>query len=162
MEHTYEEIRKAAIDILAGREKCSYDPSQYEHLKIGIAEVFERREQSTNSSAGNYLTGGRATLSSHDAEIFLEVFWDLFRQGIITLGMNDSNREFPWFRLSEIGKRIIENQEIYFFHDVSSYEKVIVESIPDIDPVTLIYLKEAMQSFLSGCVLFNCNDWCVY
>jgi len=41
----------------------------------------------------------------------------------------------------------------YFFHDLSSYETAIKENIPRIDGTTLIYLKEAMQSFLSGCVL---------
>lgn len=151
MDHSNEEIRKVAIEILSGKEKCHFEPAQYEHLKIGIAEVFEKREKSNQSSHVVY--GGMHNLSCHDSEIFLEVFWDLFRQGIITLGMNDSNREFPWFRLSENGRRIIKSQEPYFFHDVTSYEKVIIENIPNIDPITLVYLKEAMQSFLSGCVL---------
>lgn len=83
------------------------------------------------------------------------MFWDLFRQGIITIGLNDvkGNREFPWFRVSSHGKKILENQNVYFFHDISSYEAVIKRQVPDIDDVTLIYLKEAMQSFYSGCYL---------
>jgi hypothetical protein len=40
-----------------------------------------------------------------------------------------------------------------FFHDVSSYERAIKSEVPSIDDVTLIYLKEAMQSFRSGCLL---------
>lgn len=85
--------------------------------------------------------------------LFQEVFWDLFRQGIITLGMDRSNNNFPWFRVSSFGKKILENQNPYFFHDVSTYEAVIKQNIPDIDEVTLLYLKEAMQAFMSGCML---------
>lgn len=38
--HSYEEIRAAMLDILAGRERTSYEPSQYEHARIGVAEIF--------------------------------------------------------------------------------------------------------------------------
>ena len=145
MEHSYEEIRKVALDILAEREKPDYTPDQYEHLRIDIGGILEERETGQRPM--------RPMMSSKDSEIFLEVFWDLFRQGIITLGLNNSNREFPFFRVSANGKRIIENRDAYFFHDVSSYESVIMENIPNIDETTLIYLKEAMQSFFSGCVL---------
>lgn len=145
MDHSYEELRSAVLDILAGREHTYYEANQYEHLKIGVADALQSRE-----------LGGRianSQLSSHDSEIFLELFWDLFRQGIITLGMNDSNREFPWFRVTSFGKKLLAGDSPYFFHDLSSYEKVITDTIPDIDDVTLTYLKEAMQAFMSGCLL---------
>src|ERR1039458_6502233 len=85
--------------------------------------------------------------------MLLEVFWDLFRQGIITLGLGDANPEFPWFHLTALGKGVVEGEDAHFVHDVSGYEKRIVKEIPKIDPVTLLYLKEALQAFRSGCVL---------
>jgi hypothetical protein len=149
MNHTYEEIRKAAIDILAGRIKTEHVPMQYAELSGYISSILN------NSGYVKNLKMYRMSdeLSYQDGDIFLEVFWDLFRQGIITLGLNNlkGNREFPWFRVSAHGKRILENQDVYFYHDVSSYEAVIKQQVPDIDNVTLIYLKEAMQSFYSGC-----------
>jgi len=81
------------------------------------------------------------------------VFWALFREGTITLGLNDSNREFPFFRVSEFGRRMIANQQAYFFHDVSSYERLVKSEVSAIDETTVLYLKEAMQSFRAGCVL---------
>lgn len=147
MDHSYEEIRKVALNVLAERETGVYGFSQYEHLKTTVAEVFFRRENSGKQPVGE------SRLSAGDREIFLEVFWDLFRQGIITLGLNDSNPNFPWLRVSTMGRKILEGQEPYFFHDLDSYEKIIKQSIPEIDDVTLIYLKEAMQAFLSGCIL---------
>ena len=149
MPHSYEEIRSAALDILAGRERVSIDPNQYEHLKLGIGEAFARREG--RIQPGHH--GARYPLDRQDDDIFLELFWDLFRQGIITLGLNDANREFPFFRITQLGRHLAEGQAAYFFHDVSSYERVIRAEVPTINDVTLIYLKEAMQAFRSGCIL---------
>ncbi|MCX6564992.1 MAG: hypothetical protein NTW38_00970 [Candidatus Aminicenantes bacterium] len=150
MDHSYEELRAAALDVLAGREKAPYDVNQYEHLSVGVAEAFARREQLPEA-----LRGSRQPfrLTAADRELFLEVFWDLFRQGIITLGYNDSNREFPFFHLSRLGQRLIENQDTYFFHDVASYTKWLKDEVPHIDPVTLLYVQEALQAFRSGCIL---------
>ena len=41
--HSYEEIRAVSMDILAQREAVNYEPSQYGHLVIGVAEVLARR-----------------------------------------------------------------------------------------------------------------------
>lgn len=155
MDHSYEEIRSVALDILAKREPTFHGSNDYGNLNIGIAEVFSRREQKpTKSDVPKYPPVDYDTkLSDRDSEIFLEVFWDLFRQGIITLGFNDANRNFPSFRVSGLGKKILEQNNTYFFHDFSSYEKIILDNIPNIDPITLDYLKEAMQAFLSGCIL---------
>lgn len=145
MNYSYEEIRNAALDILAERETSPYNPNQYGHLQIGVASVLEERKSGQSSP--------QARLSTEDSDTFLEVFWDLFRQGIITLGKDNSNPNFPFISVSAHGKKIIENENVYFFHDLSSYETALKENINDIDGTTLIYLKEAMQSFLSGCLL---------
>jgi len=151
IDHSYEEIRKIAIAILAGKEKVKYDPSQFEHLRVGIAEVIQKRETPSTSRDDNY---GNPRLSDHDDLFFQEVFWDLFRQGIITFGMDRMNTQFPWFRVSSYGERLLlHNQDPYFFHDVSTYEVLIKQNIPDIDEVTLLYLKESLQAFMSGCML---------
>ena len=151
-DHGYEEIRAAALDLLAGREKASYDVNQYEHLMIGVAEVLQRRGQ-LQQQQHVFIGGGNPSLSNADREIFLEVFWGLFREGVTTLGMNDSNRQFPFFRVSAFGQRILANQDTYFFHDVSSYEAMIRKEVREVDPVTLVYLKEAMQAFRAGAIL---------
>jgi hypothetical protein len=153
MDHSFEEIRAVALDLLAGREQASYDLTQYQNLLVGVAEVFERREQRPHDRGYQGAGTFGSSLSSNDRELFLEVFWTLFREGIITLGLNDANREFPFFRITEFGRRIVVQQQAYFFHDVSSYEALVRTEIPAIDDTTVLYLKEAMQSFRAGCVL---------
>lgn len=150
MEHSYEEIRNAAIDILAEREKTQYGASQYANLEASVAEVLQKRDLQANPPHSYH---GQPDLSHADALLFQEVFWDLFRQGITTLGLDRANKAFPFFRVSSYGQRILENQNVYFFYDVASYEKTIRDNVPDIDETTLLYLKEAMQAFRSGCIL---------
>lgn len=149
--HSFEEIRAVALDLLAGREHSSRQMTQYSDLMCCVGEVFTRREHSPGRPIQSNPFAPQ--LSSADCELFLEVFWSLFREGVITLGMNDSNRQFPFFRMSEFGRRIASHQQAYFFHDVSSYERAIRDEVPNIDDVTLLYLKEAMQSFKTGCLL---------
>lgn len=149
MSHSYEELRTVALDIIAGREKAPYEPSQYENLSLGVGQVLAQRENRIQQ--GHF--GATYPLDAQDKEIFLELFWDFFRQGIITLGLNDSNRAFPFFRPTKLGQQIALGQAAYFFHDISSYEAAIRREVPDINDVTLLYLKEAMQAFRSGCLL---------
>ena len=71
MDHSYEELRSVALDLLAGREKGIWEASQYENLKKNISDALETRnrgQQTVNSS-----------LSAHDSQWFPELFWDLFR-----------------------------------------------------------------------------------
>jgi hypothetical protein len=148
MNHSYEEIRDIVLDLLSGREKAQYELSQFEHLACGVAEVFQRRENEQQPR-----TYGEPQLTVSDKELVRDVFWDLFRQGIIILGYNDANPKYPFFRLSHNGQKILENSETYFFYDISSYEKAIKKEVPKINDITLIYLKEAMQAFRAGCLL---------
>ena len=149
MDHSYEEIRSVTLDLLAKREILPYEISQYGALMSAVALIFHRRE---NADAHND-TDTKIALSRPDADTFLEVFWSLFREGVITLGRNDARKEFPYFHVSGFGRRLLEGENAYFFHDVSSYEREIISQVPEIDSVTLIYLKEAMQAFKSGCIL---------
>ena len=148
MNHSYEEIRDIILDLLSGREKAGYELNQYEHLAIGVEEVFKRRGDDQQATAY-----GNPQLDVQEKELTRDIFWDLFRQGIITLGYNDSNQKYPFFRISHYGQKILANQETYFFYDVSSYEQAIKKEVSEIDDTTLIYLKEAMQAFRVGCLL---------
>lgn len=151
MNHTYEEIRKVVLEIIKDYD----DGSQYNNLRNSVAKKFEEENPPKQSGfqTRNYTSYSGSSLSGSDATLLLEIFWNLFREGIITLGLNESNPEFPWFRVSELGKKVLANQNPYFFQDVSTYESLIKSRVPNIDSTTLIYLQEAMQAFKSGCVL---------
>jgi hypothetical protein len=142
--HSYEEIRSAALDVIrAGTAE------QYQDLIFAIGQLFAEREG--RIQPGHF--GATYDLDRDDRELLLEVFWDLFRQGIITLGKNDGNRDFPWFRPTRLGQRAFESSGVFLVHDISGYERTIRAELPSLSDVTMLYLQEAMQAFRSGCIL---------
>lgn len=151
--HSYEEIREVVIDILLGKENVPYEPSQFVHLCAGVNEVFARRDGS--GSTGSYI-GTSVPGHPQDAELVRDVFWDLFRQGAITLGLNNSNPNWPFFRLSHFGKQTLAAAGPNRFHDTASYLAHVRREVPDISEDTLPYLDEAVAAFYADCLLSSC------
>jgi hypothetical protein len=144
-QHTYEEIREVVVDILLNRVSVQYEPDQWTSLTSGVGEVFAKRAQVQDQR-----------LHPYDAELVRDVFWDLFRQGFITLGMNDANPTWPWFRLSHFGERALKTQSPYRFHDTGSFLSLVKAEVPDISPEAAVYLEEAVAAFYAGCLLACC------
>ena len=153
--HSYEELRGIVIDILLKRERVGYEPSQYAHLVIGVAEVLERRSRPAGQPSP-YASPEQIRLHGHDEELVRDVFWDLFRQGFITLGLDRHNDRWPWFRLSYFGERALSTQSPYRFHDTSSFISLVRTEVPDISPEAITYLEEAVAAFYADCLLSCC------
>lgn len=145
MSRSYEEIRDVAIELLAGREKSSsgYNLENFDGLKYAVAEVFQRRSGVPSNSA---------ELTSDEAENLREVFWELVMQGIIMPGLDEMNRDFPWFRVSTRGRRVLAQQP-FIPHDVEGYTRILRTAVPDLSETTLVYLQEAMSAFRASCLL---------
>jgi hypothetical protein len=150
-QHTYEEIREVVVDILLKRENVSFEPSQFGSLTSGVAEVFARRIAKPGQPVDRH-----NRLHPYDAELVRDVFWDLFRQGFITLGLNDSNPNWPFFRLSHFGQQTLQTQSPYRFHDTSSFIAMVKKEVPDISPEAVAYLDEAVATFYADCLLASC------
>ena len=144
--HSYEEIRNVIVDILLGKEQLHYPTNQFSSLVSGVNEVFARR-------AGQAGPVGQLPSNPQDAELVRDVFWDLFRQGTITLGLNNSNPMWPFFRLSYHGQRTLASQSPWRFHDTSSYLELIRREVPDISEQANAYLDEAVGAFYADCLL---------
>lgn len=153
MAHSSEEIRSAALDVLAGRVKCEYELNHFANLKIGVGKALRERDGLSPKPPTSYPAD--SALESRDADIFLEVFWDLFRDGVISLGCDTSasKSNFPFFSLTSRGRRVLSGESSYFLHDVTRFESQVLAEIPDVDKTSLIYLKEALQAFRTGCIL---------
>jgi hypothetical protein len=100
--------------------------------------------------------GADSQLHPHDSDLVLEVVWDLFRQGIITLGLNTSNPGWPWLRLSRFGKQSLTGQSSLRFHDTSGFLKILHAEVPDISTEAILYLEEAVAAFYADCLLSSC------
>ena len=151
MNHSYEEIRDATFEVLSGRVDSSYSLDQYEHLKIEVGKVLDSYDKLPPKPPSSYPAD--SALTEEDAETLREVFWDLFRQGILTLGKDELNSEFPFFRITSHGKKAVSEGDTYFISDTTLFENRVKSEIPEIDDITILYLKEAFQAFRSGCLI---------
>jgi hypothetical protein len=92
MANSYERIRQVVIDAIENTRE-----GQFNGLKEVVAAALA--EQSGDAATQRaYIFGAR--LSYEDSRVFTEVFWELVREGIITLGLDADNPSFPWFRAS--------------------------------------------------------------
>jgi hypothetical protein len=148
-QHSFEELRDVVMDVLHQGSPSN----QYLTLVENVARVINQREGSAAGlDTGMAYQGASEALHPNDRDKLLEIFWDLFRQGVITLGLNDSNPQWPFFRLSRFGASEAARQP-FRFHDTASYILLITQAVPDLLPATRIYLEEAVAAFYAGCFL---------
>jgi hypothetical protein len=138
--HSYERVREAMIDVLSGRTVQMAPPWQYGSLVHTLLTQL-KSEQYTREA---------------DGQTIADIFWDLFRQGYITLGYNNSNDFWPFFRLSPFGRQSLATGTPIRFHDAVSYVDLVRTRVPDLPPLTETYLTEAIKDFYAGCLLSAC------
>ena len=120
-QHTYEEVRETIIDILLGREDVGPAPQQFDDVIAKVRFVFGKRSARPGLT---FVPANPPNIHPHDAEFVRDVFWDLFRQGFITLGKDSShNAGWSWFRLSHFASKTLQGQSPYRFHDRQSSER---------------------------------------
>ena len=66
--------------------------------------------------------------------------------------MNDGNDFYPFFRLSRSGRGMLEDGQPRF-HDALLYVRLVEAASPDVDPLVVAYLSEAVTAFYAGCLL---------
>jgi hypothetical protein len=80
-----------------------------------------------------------------------EVMWQLLIQGVITVGVNASNPNLPFFRITDYGQKVLE-AERFIPHDAAGYLEDLksVTGVVATD-VAIAYVEEALSCFNSGC-----------
>lgn len=153
-QHSYEEIRGAIVDIITNPTGA---PEQWVSLISALSDELERRDNGVGANQPSYYG---ANLSVYDEELARDAFWDLFRQGMITLGLDRANDKWPFFRLSHLGRTELLSQNPLRFHDVKSYLALVEGQVPDLSVEAKGYLTEAIGAFyadlpLSACVMLG-------
>ncbi len=144
----YPQVRRAALQALRR------GPTQWRNLQHVFGQVayelgFIEVPGGLNPSDPNFGVRVYHATTAEDKERLREVFWALLVEGVIILGMNDANAEWPWFRVTEYGQRVLDAGEV-IPHDPDGYlERVRTDCAP-FDSVAEIYLAESLQCFLRG------------
>jgi hypothetical protein len=84
--------------------------------------------------------------------IIQEIFWQFIAQGVITPGINLENPNLPFFRLTEYGKKVIQ-EDRFLPHDPNGYIDNFKQAVSNPDSVVLGYLEESLRCFVSGCLV---------
>lgn len=151
-QHSYEEIRGAIIDIITRPQNV---PDQWTSLINNLEIELANRDGAPPSGQASSLYGAQ-TMHPYDKELARDAFWDLFRQGMITLGINDSNPAWPFFRLSHLGKGELLERNPLRFHDAATFIALVKRQVPDISKEALGYLREAAGAFYADLLLSSC------
>jgi len=151
-EHSYEELREVVINVMLDANDNGVD--RFEKLldktafELCTQDGLEHgQRQFSDDSAGQ--------LHPNDAELVLEIVWDLFRQGILTLGSNVSNPGWPWLRLTRFGEYALQHGP-HRFHNKAEFMKALRAEATDLSPDALVYLREAVAAFYTDCLLSAC------
>ena len=151
-EHSYEELRDVVVNIMLDASGNGVD--RFDKLLEQTALALYKRDESAQGR--QYFSHGSATqLHPNDSELVLEIVWDLFRQGILTLGLNASNPGWPWLRLTRFGECALQ-QGPYRFHNNAEFMKALRSEAIDISPEAVVYLREAVAAFYMDCLLSTC------
>jgi hypothetical protein len=92
---------------------------------------------------------GTQVLTDHEKTLIMEVVWSLIIQGILIPGLNDSNQGWPFLRLTEYGRRCIQEDRI-LPHDPDGFLRDFLRDVPNADPTIVEYLTESLQCYIHG------------
>jgi hypothetical protein len=151
-QHSYEELRDVVTYILLNARTNGVDT--FDKLLEQAAVAFSKKNQ--GGQGRQYFSHGSARqLHPGDSDGVLEIVWDLFRQGIVTLGSNAANPGWPWLRLSRFGEKALQ-QSPYRFQDSAGFMKRLHAEVTDLSSDAVIYLEEAVAAFYGDCLLSTC------
>ncbi len=104
-----------------------------------------------SSSTGQYVIFQKPNIQNRFLVLVQEVMWQLIIQGVLTPGINASNQELPWFRVTGYGTTVLE-AERFVAHDPTGYLNDVNEvAISAVGKAALPYLEEALRCFTSSC-----------
>jgi hypothetical protein len=93
--------------------------------------------------------GGLQFLDTGDRSVLVEVIWSLIVQGILVPGIDDSNQGYPFLRLTEYGRRCVDEDRI-LPHDPDGYLREFNGAVPRADSTVVEYLTESLQCYIHG------------
>jgi hypothetical protein len=116
---------------------------------LGVVGLVKARSQGINPNLRPSYTGGKEYLARGEETILNEVIWSLIVQGVLVPGLDDSNPTLPFIRLTEYGKRCVEEDRL-LPHDPDGYLREFQKALPGADTTILEYLTESLQCYIHG------------
>jgi len=101
--------------------------------------------------AEEYIKFEHANLRDRFVVLANEVMWQFIIQFVITPGLNASNPNLPFFRVTDYGQKVLAAQR-FIPHDPTGYLRDLqVAAKTTLGKVAIKYLEEALSCFNAGC-----------
>lgn len=84
-------------------------------------------------------------LERQDLRRYRETVWALVIEGVVAIGMDDANPQWPFLSLTEYGEHVVRNRETTPY-DTSGYLRAMIDVAP-LDDVENRYLIQALVAF---------------
>ena len=91
-------------------------------------------------------------MPQEDREKVRQIVWEFILQGILAIGLNETNPDFPFLSITEHGKKVLESGEMRLPYDPDGYLTNLKTKIPNMDPMIEVYVTESLQAYLKGLI----------
>lgn len=129
---------------------------QFSNVVTGVIELAVHKDLYQKGAAKSLSPGTdyRRLLDGNDREyvpeLLREIMWQLLVQNIVVFGLNESNPNFPWYRLTSYGEKVIEGVGPQPY-DPDNFLDEFKNKNPNADSVIFEYLTEAVNAFNHDC-----------
>ena len=144
----YEELRPLVLEAI--KQLASSGSLQL----ISILNQTESvaRSKGLYADAKPWSYGGQVTehfMPIEDREKTRQIVWEFILQGILAIGLDELNPNFPFVSITEYGKKVLESGQTLPY-DPDGYLRKLRTEIPNLDPLIEMYLSESLQAYLKG------------
>jgi hypothetical protein len=153
-ELNYREIYSLTLEVLRSKKfdqfLCVKDEVEKEGARKKIFEIPPDTIQNGALSRSN--TDACRAFEKGLSELVRQAFWECLIKGILIFGKDSDNPEWPFYRLTAYGEKIVNSQKPQPY-DPDGFIAFFNSEVPDADDVVVGYLEEAVQSFNHGCCM---------
>ncbi len=141
MQPNYQIVQALVFDCLKDHQS-----GQLEELVAAVVEKASSQGQLGLPRRDKLQSFDRAPLRS----VVQQILWQLLVQNVACWGRGDSNDNYPFFRLTDYGKRAVAKGKPQPY-DPDGFLKEFDRQIPAADQVVRDYLVEAVRAFNANC-----------
>ncbi len=114
--------------------------TQFENLKYEVARVASERGLAVDGAGGN-----QYYLRREDHRRLREAVWALIIDGVMTVGMDESNESWPFLSLTEYGEEHVKDPSANPY-DIAEYLKQL-SAISPLDEVEERYVMQSLHAY---------------
>lgn len=142
----YQVLRKLVLEALKANPRTQFRRIMSDVSRLAAHyNVFPTQEECQDHKI-DYHYYREKRLNPIDELNVNQIIWDFIVDRILTIGMDASNQEWPFLRLTEFGHSVA-NQEVPAYYDPEGYVATLESLVPKLDPVIKQYALEGLRCF---------------